>query len=110
MTASAAGQSANCPSSVIRFPIVVGVFTVTGTEGSVMVYCGLLLKSPGRAAAPLLIRASKLIEVGAAPPDGVNSVCGIAISTLSPLLEVPKLSGAPPLSWVAAPADVTEYR
>src|ERR1700731_1873726 len=110
MTASAAGQSVNCPSSVIKFPIVMGLFTVTGIEGSVMVYCGLLLKSPGRAAAPLSIRATKLIEVGAAPPDGVSNACGIAISILSPLLEAPKLSGAPPLSWVATPADVTEYR
>ncbi len=75
-----------------------------------MVYCGGLLKSPGRAAAPLLIRAAKSIDLGAAPPDGVNSTCGIAISILSPLLEAPKLSGAPPLSWVATPADVTEYR
>ena len=89
---------------------LMALFTVTSAEGSVMVYCGGLLKSPGRAAAPLLIRAAKLIEVGAAPPDGVNSVCGIAISTLSPLLEAPNLSGVPPLSWVATPADVTDYR
>ena len=75
-----------------------------------MTYCGLLLKSPGRAAAPPLIRAEKLIEVGAVPPDGVNSVCGTAISTLSPSLETPKWSGIPPLSWVVTPADVTEYR
>ena len=89
---------------------LMALFTVTRVEGSVMVYCGLLLKSPGRAAAPLLIRAAKLIEVGAAAPVGVSSACGIAISMLSPLLETPKLSGAPPLSWVATPVDVTEYR
>src|SRR5260370_28079210 len=106
MRESGAGQSVNWPSSVIKFP----TFTGTSVEGSVMMYCGGLLKSPGRAAAPLSIRATKLIEWGAGPLGGVNSVCGIASSTLSPLLETPQLSGAPPLSWVATPVDVTEYR
>src|SRR5271165_5304538 len=102
---SVAGQSENVPSSLIRLPIAVG----TTAAGSAMVYSG-LVKTPGRAAAPLLIRVAKLIEVGAAPPAGVSSVCGIASSTLSPLLEKPAPSGAPPLSLVATPADVTEYR
>ena len=88
-------------------------FTGTSVVGSVMVYC-VSVKSPGRAAAPLLIRALKLIEVGAAPPAaplaGVSNACGIATSTLSPLLEKPNLSGAPPFSSVGTPADVSEYR
>src|ERR1700722_12069484 len=86
------------------------LFTVPRVEGSVMAYCGGLVKSLGNATAPLLTRAVKLIEVGATPPDGVSSACGIASSTLSPLLETPKLSGAPPFSRVATPAEVTEYR
>jgi hypothetical protein len=52
----------------------------------------------------------KLIEMGAVPPLGVNSASGIVTSTLWPLLETPKWSGAPPLSKVATPVDVTEYR
>ena len=74
-----------------------------------MAYSGSLAKLPGRAAAPLLIRAAKSIEWGAAPPVGSND-CGIAISVLSPLLEMPKLSGAPPLSRVVPPVGATEYR
>jgi len=57
-----------------------------------------------------LYEFAKDTKPGDVTGDGVNSVCGIAISTLSPLLEAPKLSGAPPLSWVATPADVTEYK
>ena len=64
----------------------------------------------GQSQAPLLIRAAKLIEVGAGPPDGVSSACGIATSMLLPSLETPKSSGGPSLSGVSVPADVTENR
>ena len=52
-------------------------------DGSVMAYSGLLAKCPGRPTV-LLIRAAKLIELGALPPDGVSNAWGIATSTLSP--------------------------
>ena len=43
---------------------LMALLTGTSVDGSVMVYCGLLLKSPGRAAAPLLIRAGKIDRGG----------------------------------------------
>src|ERR1700677_1804351 len=104
---SAAGQSVNVPSRVITPPTVVGGGTAAAESG--MTYSGSLAKAPGRPVAPL-IRVAKLIAVGGEPPAGVSNVCGIATSTLSPLVEKPESSGAPPLSKVATPADVTEYR
>ena len=88
MIMSLAGTLVNVPSSVIVFAMV----TAGAAAASGMTYSGVVVaKAPGSAvvAAPLVMRASKSTVVGAVPPAGVSSDCGIATSTLSPSPENP---------------------
>ena len=107
MTESAAGQSAKLPSRVIYAAHRRRRRNRRGIRDDVFRIGGWTEESAGRPFDPLM-RAEKLIAVGAVPPAGVSIFCGIASSTLLPSLEKPLARAAPPLSWVVTPAGVTE--